>query len=214
MNKLFITFLFIGISFSIFSQSGTSLWTGLTIEKNISKKFDISLGIQARMPENMTYLQTYFGEIGFAFKPTKKLEFAGYYRLINKRKNETKDWKNRHRFYFDLTFQEKFKKIKFENRLRYQHQFKDNDGEIEFDASYLRNKVELSFPNKSKFIPYISTDIFYKIGYKTDQLRPKIGLNYKLNKKSSFEISLFKNIDLIDKIKTGPIVGFGYKLKL
>lgn len=214
MKKYLIAIFVLSTALSAYSQEGTSLWTGVSLEKKINKKIELSLGAQIRMPENISYTQSYLGELGVTYKLMKNLDITGYYRFINKRKDETKLWKNRHRFYVDLAYDKKIGVIKFENRLRYQHQFKDNDGEVGFDSSYLRNKIELSYPNKTKLTPYISGDLFYEIGNTINQLRPAVGVNYKLNKKNALQFGLMQNIDLVDGNNSGAILRVGYKLKL
>lgn len=214
MKKLIlITFLF--LPFLSQSQDGLALWTGVGVEKKINKKFSVNLNAQARFVENLSFAQTYLGEVGLSYKIIKNLEITGYYRFINRRKDETKDFKNRHRFYGDLSYDKKLGVIKVGYRLRYQHQFRDNDGEIGFDTSYLRNKLEVSYPNKTKFTPYVSGDLFYEInGNGFDQIRPKAGVSYKINKKSSLDASIFTNVDLVGTEKSNPIIGLTYKLKI
>jgi hypothetical protein len=214
MKKALILILIVLCSNQLKAQEGTSLWSGISINKDLGKKFDISVNAQIRMPENISYTQVYLGELGLNYKITKGLELSGYYRFINRRKDETKEWKNRHRYYADATYSHKFGAIKFENRLRYQHQFKDNDGEIGFDSSYLRNKIELGYANKSKFTPSISADLFYLIGTGFDQLRPGLAINYKINKHNAVQVGLMQNIDLIGTENSGAIIRLGYKLKL
>lgn len=214
MKKIIIIF---ALLLPIFSnaQNGLGLWTGASIEKKLNKKFSIELNGQARFVENISYVQTYLAELGVSYKIIKNLEISGYYRFINRRKNENKDFKVRHRFYGDLAYGQKLGPIKFAYRIRYQHQFRDNDGEIGFDTSYLRNKLEISYPNKSDFTPYISGDLFYEInGAGFDQLRPKAGVSYKINKKNSIDASIFTNIDLVGTESANPIINLTYKLKL
>ncbi len=213
MKKL-ILIIFIISPLLVKAQEGTGLWTGFGIEKKLTKKLSVNLNGQVRFADNISYAKTYLGEIGLSYQIAKGLEIAGYYRLINRRKDETKDFKIRQRYYADLRYENKLGPIKFDYRLRYQHQFKDNDGATEFDASYLRNKLEVSHSNKTKFTPFVSADLFTEIGGKTDQIRPKAGLAYKINKHHSVEASIFKNIDLIGSENSGPIIGFTYKLKL
>lgn len=214
MKKFLIVIFVLASAASAYSQEGTSLWTGVGLEKKVNKKIELSFATQVRMPENISYAQVYLAEFGVSYKLLKNLDISGYYRFINRRKDETKLWKNRHRFYVDLAYDQKFGLIKFENRLRYQHQFQDNDGEVGFDSSYLRNKIELSYPNKTKITPYISGDLFYEIGNTINQLRPAVGVNYKLNKKNVLQLGLMQNIDLVGGLNSGAILRVGYKLKL
>jgi hypothetical protein len=214
MKKTIIIILFL-LPIISNAQDGLGLWSGVSIEKKLNKKFSVQVNGQARFVENISYVQTYLGELGVSYKIIKNLEVSGYYRFINRRKDETKDFKNRHRFYGDLAYDQKLGPIKFAYRIRYQHQFRDNDGEVGFDTSYLRNKLEISYPNKSDFTPYVSGDLFYEInGTGFDQLRPKAGLSYKINKKNSIDASIFTNVDLVGTETANPIIGLTYKLKL
>ncbi len=213
-TNLSLLVVFLLISVHGFGQNGLGLWVGLGAEKKINKKLGINLNVQSRFTDDISYMQSYFAEAGVAYEFLKNTEIAVNYRYIMRRKNETKDFKNRQRYYTDLAHSFKVHKIKIENRLRYQRQFKDNEGELEIDADYLRYKLGFELKTKAKLSPYISNDIFYQIGAKIDQLRPKIGLNYKISKAQAIDISLFKNLDLLDAGRSsGPIVGLNYKLK-
>ncbi|MBP8156728.1 MAG: DUF2490 domain-containing protein [Leadbetterella sp.] len=196
------------------AQDGVGLRSGVSLEKKITKKVTLNATGQLRFNNNISYLQTYMFELGGEYKISKAFDAAVYYRFANRRKDETKEFKNRHRFYDDLGYDKKFGPIKLENRLRYQHQFKDNDGVTEFDASYIRDKIEASYSNKSKFTPYISNDFFFQIGGTLDQLRPKVGVSYKINKKNAVDVSVFNDIDLVGTETYGPVLGLVYKLKL
>lgn len=214
MKKLFfLIILFCGIQ-STQGQDGVGLRSGINLQKKVTKKVTLNLNGQARFNNDISYLQTYLFELGGEYKISKSFDAAVYYRFVNRKKDETKDFKQRHRFYADLSYGKKFGPIKFENRLRYQHQFKDNDGVTEFDASYIRNKIEASYSNKSKFTPYVSNDFFFQIGGTLDQLRPKAGVSYKINKNNAVDLSVFKDIDLVGTETYGPVIGLVYKVKI
>ncbi len=213
MKKLILVLFFV-LPFTSVCQTGLALWSGVSVEKKLNKKFSMQVNAQTRFVEDISYMQTYFGELRLAYKVSKRLEISGNYRFINRRKNETKLFINRHRFYGDVSFDQKIGVLKLDYRFRYQHQFKDNDGEIGFDVSYLRNKLELAYPNSSKFTPYISGDLFYEFGGTFDQLRPKVGFVYKFNKKHGLDVAIFNNVDLIDHLSSSPIIALTYKVKL
>ncbi len=214
MKKTFLLFLLLA-PVTLMAQDGAGLRTGITLKKDLAKKWDLSAEFQTRFNDNISYLQTYMGELGLSYKIVKGLEASVYYRYTNRRKNETKAFKTRHRYYGDLSYGRKTGPVKLEYRLRYQHQFKDNDlGQAEFDHSYLRNKLEVQALNLGKFTPYLSADLFYQIGTGSDQLRPKAGVEYKFNKKHKIDLSVFKDIDLVGNEKYGPVIGLNYRIKL
>lgn len=201
------------ISGNVLAQNGTALWSSIALEKKINKKFDAQLQFQTRWVEDISYIQTYFADLGLEYKFMNNWHIAANYRRIERRKNETKEFKSRNRYYFDLGNSLKISKLKIDQRLRYQRQFRDNDGDLELDADYLRYKVELSLAIAKKISPYISTDFFYLIGETIDQLRPKVGLNYKVNKHHGFDVNLFKDIGLGVEESSGMRVGLAYKYK-
>lgn len=214
MKKL-LTLSFLLIPLSLPAQDGPGLRTGIGLKKNLTKKWSISAEVQTRFNGNISYLQTYLGELGVSYKITKGLEASACYRYTYRRKDETKKFKERHRYYADLSYGRKTGPVKLEYRIRYQHQFKDNDlGQAEFDNSYLRNKLEIQPVIRGKFTPYFSADLFYRIGSQIDQLRPKAGIEYKINKKNKVDVSIFKDIDLSGNEKYGPVLGLNYKIRL
>lgn len=213
MKKISLIILFICACWAAHAQSDVSLWTGGTVEKKITKKLGFNIGAQVRMPDNVSYTQSYLGELGVYYKPLKGMEVSAYYRFINKRKDETKEWKNRHRFYYNVSYGKKFGKFKVEDRLRFQYQFKDNDGEIGYDKSYFRNKIEVEYDSKSDFTPFVSADLFYQIGGGFNQIRPKAGVSYKINKKNALQLSVFKDVAINTTAVSQTTFVVGYKLK-
>jgi hypothetical protein len=215
MKKLLFLLLLISSTKISQAQDGVGLRSGINLQKKLTNKITLNANGQLRFNGDISFLQANLFELGGEYKINKDFDAALYYRFVNRRKDETKEFKNRHRFYADLGYGKKFGVIKFENRLRYQHQFKDNDnGEAEFDASYIRDKIEISYASKSKFTPYISNDFFLQIGGTLDQLRPKVGVSYKINKKHAVDVSVFKDVDLVGTENYGPVLGLIYKLKL
>jgi len=89
----------------------------------------------------------------------------------------------------------------------------NTDG-LEPDKSYLRNKFELSYPNKSRFTPFVSTDLFYQLGTGFDQMRNKAGIEIALNKRNKIDISGFTDYQLQGKQENRFLFGVNYKLKL
>ncbi|PLK42327.1 DUF2490 domain-containing protein [Emticicia sp. TH156] len=167
----------------------TNLWTGLSLSKSITKRISLEADAQWRLTNNLRTAGAYIGELGITYKFNKHLEVSGYYRFINRRKYDKGDqewvYKPYHRFYANLNYDRKIGFLKFDYRLRYQNQFKDDNGNFENDKSYLRNKLEVAYPNKTKFTPAISADLFYRMGEKFDELRYKAEVNYKINKKNA-----------------------------
>jgi hypothetical protein len=159
----------------------------------------------------------YLGEVGVSYKLTKHWEVSGYYRYIGRRKKNDDEtgyyYRPYHRFYADLAYDHKIWKLKFDYRLRYQNQFMDDNSGIENDKSYLRNKFEVSYPNKSRFTPYVSTDLFYQLGNGFDQMRNKGGIEIEINKHHKIDISGFTDYKLQGSQENRFLIGVAYKVK-
>ncbi len=218
MNSLIVKKIFLSILLFIpifgLAQDGLGLRTGISVKKDISNKWKAEVQLQTRFNGNISFLQTYLGEAGVSYKIIKGLEASAFYRYVYRRKNTEKAFKERHRYYADLSYGKKLGTIKLEYRLRYQHQFKDNDlGEAEFDNSYLRNKLEAAYAGKGKFRPYVSADLFYQVGNRLDQIRPKLGADLRFNKRNILDLSVFKDVDLTRANTYSPVVGVNYTYK-
>jgi len=200
-----------------FSQD-FGLWTGAEIEKKISKRFYAKGEVQVRFLDDISKPRTYLGEVGLEYGIGKKWSIEGYYRLIKRYKinkvTEEPYYQSRHRFYANLNYGTKLTSwLKFDYRLRYQNQFKDDASGVVADGSYLRNKFELSYRTKGWAKPYAAADIFYLLGTGIDQVRLKAGVNVSLSKAHRIGISVFTDYPLIEEIENGAIADISYKFK-
>jgi hypothetical protein len=213
-NIVFILFVAFCNTFALHGQSNPSLWLKTGISKKINKKFTADLSIENRWAKIGSFHQTYFGELGIAYKLTKKFSLEGYYRYINRRRNESSAYNSRHRFYGNLEYETKIQQLRFKYRLRYQNQFRDNETELTFDKSYFRNKIELGYTNKSIFTPYISTDLFYQIRGIFDEVRIKVGSDIKITKTHRLDIAAFLSQPIgSNKEAERYVIDIGYKYK-
>jgi Protein of unknown function (DUF2490) len=212
-NNILFVLIFIS-SFASFGQTGTSLWSTIGVKKKITKKISAEIALTTRQPENVAYLQTYFFEADLGYKINKFLDVSVAYRNMHRKKNMEAQFKKRHRYFADISAKKSFGKINISNRVRYQHQFKDNDIETTFDASYIRDKIEVGFDIKKNWEVYGSLDFFYDIqNSQLDQIRPKIGTSYTLAKHHVFDLGLLQNRSLIGLENSGLITAVGYKFK-
>jgi hypothetical protein len=206
---IIVTFL----SFYTHAQQGTELWNFVGVSKGIGKKLEVGIQFQTRFVEDISYLRTYFADATVSYELFKNTEVTLGYRYLERRKNLEKEFKNRQRFYGEISYGKKIGKIKFSNRLRYQHQFVDDAQELVFDSSYLRNKIGAEYNNKSKFTPYASADFFYNLDEGFDQFRPKVGVEVKLTKIHRLDIGFQTDIPFSGSQAINPVINIGYKLK-
>lgn len=196
----------------------TNLWTGINVSKNITKKISLEADAQWRITNNLTTTGSYIAELGAGYKFNKHWEISAFYRFISRRKYDNGDeayvFKTYHRFYANLNYDHKIAFLKFAYRLRYQNQFKDDNGILENDKSYLRNRIELSYPNKTKFTPAVSADLFYRMGEAFDEVRYKADIDYKINKKNTITLGGFISHEFADTELDDFTIQLTYKLKL
>ena len=191
MKKLLFVCLLILLNNILFAQTEEGVWLNVGINKKVTKKVAIDLSIENRWTGLADFHQTYFGQFGVSYKIHKNISLSGYYRLINRRKDETSEYKRRHRFYGNLQVDKKFGIIGAKYRLRYQNQFRDTDNELTFDNSYLRHKFEIALNTKTFLTPYVSGDWFYQLGGGFDEVRYKAGVDLKLTKAHRLDIGAF-----------------------
>jgi Protein of unknown function (DUF2490) len=219
--KLTRLFFFVGaLSFATLTQAQTdlALWSSIGVKKKWTKKIETNVNFQARLTDNITILRTYLAELGVGYKIGKHWEVAGYYRYIGRRRwnddRTARIYVPNHRFFVDVSFAHKVGPFNLQNRVRYQNQFQDNDVAEEGNISYLRNKLELSYPNQSVFEPYVSADLFYQVGGTFEQLRNKVGVEIQLSKHHKLDLGAFVNSTLINDPQDRIFLSFGYKIKL
>lgn len=198
---------------------GLGLWTGVSVEKKFTKAFAVQVNAQTRFTEDVSLLGSYLGEVGLQYKLGKNWEVGGFYRYIGRRKwsRETQDWYYRpyHRFYGEISYEEKFwKRLKLQYRLRYQHQFRDDAEGLVVTGNYLRNKLELGYANASRFTPYVSADVFYRVGETVDQVRYRGGLSVRLTKTQSVDVFAFNDTPVGTTDPNEFVLGVTYKVRL
>jgi hypothetical protein len=221
LNKspgLFAGALFLFFPLSSYAQAPEiGFWSGLNAQKTIKRTFVLHVNTQARLGENLSVMQAYLGEIGLSYKINKHWQLSGYYRYTARRKQnqETGQYPYRpyHRIYGEACYDHKIWKLKFNYRLRYQDHFKDDEKGKDADKSYLRNKLELSYPNKTRFTPYISTDVFYRLGEIFEQMRNKAGVEVALHRRHQLDFYGFTDYQLAGRQENKFVLGVQYKVK-
>ncbi|PRY30417.1 uncharacterized protein DUF2490 [Spirosoma oryzae] len=211
--------------YSSAQTSGLGLWTGADADLRLTKKFVLNAKAQVRFSDNIQVTRAYLGELGFTYKLTKHWDISAYYRYTGRlKRNDEKTgyyYRPYHRFYGEVNYGTKLGNgIKLAYRLRYQNQFKDDNDATVSDKSYLRNKVEISYGNPSRFTPFVSADLFYRIdridgdnGF--DQIRYKTGTNIEFNKIHSLDLFLFTDAPIGSSTdKAVPILGATYKVNV
>ncbi len=117
------------------------LWTGISAEKDFSKKFSVDGGLGFRSDENLSRAARWDVSVGAGYKPFKFLKFGVAYVFISDqshkeyKKNYNKEgewkgynvdypfWRDKHRAYFEAVGNTKLGRFKFSLRERYQYTY-------------------------------------------------------------------------------------------
>lgn len=174
------------------------LWTSLNIEKKFTPLLSANLNQEFRFNENLSELGAFYTDIGLNYKINKSIRISGNTRFIyNHRLDDS--YSKRGRYYFDLSFRQKYKPVIISFRTRFQSQYKLYAEDDEINPIYCnRNKVTLKFDLDKKISPFLFSEIFVPLNKKInnlmiDNIRYAMGIDYKVNRMHS--IDLFYMID-------------------
>ncbi len=167
------------------------------VEKKLNDSFAAHVSGQTRFSSSSGTVMSYIGEAGLEYFIFKKLSISGFYRYIgtNYIDKDTPDiYHSYHRFAANLTYKDDFLPwLEFENRLRYQNQFKDEDYGLITTGRYFRNKATFSYTNKTPFSPYLAGDVFYETSSGFDEIRCQAGVEYKFKNGNEFDVSVMQD---------------------
>ncbi len=204
--------LFCVSSLKIIAQTrDKEIWTGISLDVPIVKKFGIELEQQLRYENNYSLLKWHITDFSVYYRITKWMKFSTTYRYRN---NENK-WQNN--FYANLYFDKNIKSFKLLYRLRYFKKFIPKKRNEE----YIRNKISIKY-NKSKmwFKPYVALELFYLINNlkytdRATKYRFYLGFDIPTFKRQSLTLYWMYQEDMnIKKIDISSIFGIFYDFEL
>lgn len=219
-RKYLVTFIFlIAFVFGKAQVKDAGLWATIDVEKAFTQKFSGFVTEELRFNENITELGTFFTEVGGNYKIRPALAFTAAYRYINKR-NLDDSYSARHRFHLDLDYKFDIRSLTIGLRGKFQSQFSDElftTTEQLIPGNYARGKISVKYNLEKRYKPFISTEIFYQLnnpeGNEIDNIRYTGGIDYELNKISSFKLYyLFQKEMNVKNPRTDYVTGIEYDL--
>lgn len=183
---------------TIQTKQDFGIWIGFRLEKELPKKFEISLEQQVRTWRNTTRIDKYLVDAGLQYRINKNFRLNGNARYIH----DTNKFKNpENNFRYNLGIQLKFKiikKLSFSHKSQYQQKFIYTVKSLSLvRISTLRHKIKLQLKYKKKHKFYFSTELFIRSSLVENPYFHKLRFN------------------LGDKIKTkigGFDAGIGYEI--
>ncbi|MDQ3046387.1 MAG: DUF2490 domain-containing protein [Bacteroidota bacterium] len=218
MNKYILSGLFLFSSLISFAQvNDAALWVGIGLEKKLTNKFSLELTEELRFNENISELGTIFTEMGASYKIAKRFTIGGNYRFTQRRRVDD-FYSIRHRYSLEASYKIKVKKLNFIIRERFQSQYKDGgrdeDGGVA--GNYLRSKLSIKLNTGKKVTPFISGELWYQLtnekGNEFDNVRYQAGIDYELNKFSTFTLGYLINKEFnVNDPWTTYAINLGFK---
>ena len=175
------------------SQTDIGMWNTISLEKEITKKFSVTLDEELRLKDTLSRLNLLYTNLGISYKPFKGFKLSLTYRFIQKY-TDLDEFNYRNRLMFDASYKYFYRNFELKYRARIQAET-INDNKNRGPEWYWRNKFELKY-YVWKFAPYIGTELRYQIRVQnhpeTDlgwhRVRLFAGVQYAINKNNTVEI--------------------------
>ncbi len=192
-----VCFLIVGVT--AFGQvNDAQMWLSVSGQNRFTKNLTAVINPEFRIGENIGELNRFSTDIGLDYKINKHFKGGLYYRFISNRLlDNTYEVKNR--FYVDLSAKIKPGKFILNYRARYQNQYQDGGGGIDWNTpkSYLRNKISVTYDMSKRWSPAISYELWTNLNDKiNDNYRLGVSLDYEWNKKTNLNLSYLYNKEI------------------
>lgn len=192
IKKVLIVF-FYCLPLGVFSNDGSTsdlrLRTSVEANKKLFKNFEIFGEAEMALEQNISTVGKLFAEVGAEYSPYKHLSVEARYRFSKNRKSTSDNFKYTHMFALGAQYDHKIERCRLYYRLQYQNIDEDatESESLSENSNVFKTRVKLKYsPRKSKFDPFISTELYISPGedtfLETKKLKSYIGFDYKLNK--------------------------------
>jgi long-subunit fatty acid transport protein len=202
-------------------QTDAGMWSTLSIEKDITKKFSVGLDQEVRLKNNSSRLSLLYTNVSAGYKINKGFKLGFGYRWIDKYEKEGY-FSFKHRLMLDISCKYKISDLSLGYRSRIQSEignvYKSSLGGI--PEWYWRNKFEIKY-ELNNFTPYINAEFGYQVidsknpraDYAFHRVRTSVGLDYKINKQNSIGIYYLNQQEFdIDDPSNSNILGLQYSI--
>ncbi len=216
--KGFTFLLILFISGQIYAQENDfQIWSDVSAKYKLNKKWRLDGEAGLRTRENSSLLKQIYFEFGGRYKLNKRFDVSAKYRFSNYyRFGKT----NIHRFAADISYDNKWKRFRWQVRGRYQHDYLVSNYSQEFYLQNWRTKFEVSYNIKrNKLEPFVSFEHYLGLNgkekYLTTDIRFTLGAAYPVNKWSDLSMSYRIEREFYSaNPTTGYILTVSYKIDL
>ena len=218
-NKLLTLLLVIVCQQAFAQQKDFGVWTGLTLEKELTKRWDFSVEVGYRQKDNLNRRDKTFAGAEISWS-RKFLKTAVLYRYSNE--NGMKRISNSHRFGFETQLKTDIDRFTFSYRGRLQSEYTNiqSSDRGHVPDSFFRNRAKVSYNIKGiPLEPWLSYELFWRINaYSSQQIereRMSAGFGYKFNKHHAVGVSFLLNRQKnVSNPEDAYILALDYQFKL
>ena len=149
---------------SLFSQTikDFQFWQKADVELNLTKIYDIGIGVESRLTNNASDLSYYYLDLSNIFRLSKKFRFALDFLYVNK---DVGDYiSQRYQYNAAITYRDKIHRFVFYDRLLNEGQYVDPGkygNDTKMTDQYLRDKLTVRYKVKKWVYPYLEDEIYY-----------------------------------------------------
>lgn len=171
------------------------LWTEAGVRYEINKQLSLTFDQHLRFHKDASDVKSIMPELAVSYRPLKFLRLEAGFRYEIEPDEDNGDtyadpW---YRFFADVRLRLRLKPVTLRYRLRIQEQFgwpwDKNNNRTEYKNRFsLRNKLELELKLGGGFEPFVSTEIFNRLGEQASERNQEwhiwrftIGLEYTVN---------------------------------
>jgi hypothetical protein len=207
-----------------FSQNqDVNTWTGMSVSKDLNKKFTLAYEMQTRFYKNSTTLKTYLNQVGLEYELVEGLDASFEYRFSRKKKDYY--FLSENRFMLNLSYGYKIDpaNIKLSVRARFQNEFDRLKVINNFIKPTIENKFRIKFTVKYKnpdfklIQPFLAYELFSVLGNSTSLVsRNRFigGLGIDLKKGHGVKIYYINQTDLDSPLEKNHIYSIQYSYNL
>jgi hypothetical protein len=213
-------------SLAVHAQTDFGIWTSAEIEKKLSTKWSLNGELELRTIENSGEINRIGLKFGGDYSIVRNLKVGAAYQFIRFHDLEYEDYQPRHRFIAFLQGKRKWNNFAFTLRERFQGTTKDESDRIKASGKIddykinpeweWRNRLKMAYDiPQCRFTPSVSVESFYQLnnpdGNRFDCIRSIAGIAYRLDRKSSIELSAIYNREInVEKPQHKLVVEINY----
>lgn len=180
---LLLSFVFVHAQTQV--EKDWQTWQGISLEYKVNDKFTLALTDEVRLDQNISKFQLNLINLEAIYDIKKQFKIAGGYRF------SLMPIVDRHRLYISPRLRHELKNIN--TKVYFNAQFQYELDKQQNNTAHLRPKLLLQYEPKfpDKIEPFLATELFYRLtpDSNTDQFRIYTGLDYKLTKQITLQVT-------------------------